>query len=123
MKNYGQELILDIHGCDSFTFTRKSLRGFFKGLCEEIDMQRCDLHFWDDHGVAVEDRQTEPHLKGTSAIQFIMTSNITIHTLDIPETVYINIFSCKDFDINKAEQFAERWFNGSIVNSTTIERI
>ena len=85
-------------------------------------MERCKLSWWDDYGVPPEEQQTEPHLKGTSAIQFIITSNITIHTLDILKSVYINIFSCKDFDAQKAEDFTKEWFKGKVVNSLLVER-
>lgn len=85
-------------------------------------MQRCELFWWDDQGLPKEERQTEPHLKGTSAIQFIMTSNITIHTLDILKNVYVNIFSCKDFDANKAAEFSQKFFKGKIVNRVAIKR-
>ena len=70
-----------------------------------------------------EEQQTEVHLKGTSAVQFILTSNIIIHTLDLLGNVYINIFSCKDFDPENAIKFSKNWFRGEIVNSHIIERI
>ncbi len=122
MIGYGKELILDIHNCDSSTFTRKSIRNFFKKLCDLIEMKRSRLVWWDDYGVPPEERETEPHLKGTSAVQFIETSNIVIHTLDILESVYLNIFSCKDFDTNVAKEFSQEWFRGKVVNSHVIER-
>ncbi len=122
MNTYGVELILDIHSCDSSTFTRKSIRSFFKELCTLIDMERCKLIFWDDLGVTPEEQETEPHLKGTSAVQFIRTSNIVIHTLDILESVYLNIFSCKTFDTNVAKDFSQEWFKGKVVNSHVVER-
>jgi S-adenosylmethionine/arginine decarboxylase-like enzyme len=86
-------------------------------------MERCELYWWDDYGVPLEEQETEPHMKGTSAIQFISTSNITIHTLDLLENVYLNIFSCKDFDPNVVIKFSEDWFKGKTVNSQVIERI
>src|SRR6185437_13976833 len=95
---YGKELIIDLHDCDSSTFNRNSLKQFFVQLSRLIDMKRAKLTWWDDYNVPLEECQTEPHLKGTSAVQFIMTSNITIHTLDILRAVYINLFSCKEFD-------------------------
>ena len=122
MIGYGKELILDIHNCDSSTFTRKSIRNFLKKLCDLIEMKRSRLVWWDDYGVPPEERETEPHLKGTSAVQFIETSNIVIHTLDILESVYLNIFSCKDFDTNVAKEFSQEWFRGKVVNSHVIER-
>ena len=122
IKPYGKELILDLHNCDPKRFNRAMIRKFFRELCKLIDMQRCELFWWDDKGLPKEERQTEPHLKGTSAVQFIMTSNITIHTLDILKNVYLNIFSCKDFDANKAAEFSQKFLRGKIVNRVVIKR-
>ena len=85
-------------------------------------MQRADLHWWDDLDLPEEERETEPHLKGTSAIQFITTSNITIHTLDILKNVYLNIFSCKNFDTDVAKNFSEKWFEGQAVTNQVVVR-
>jgi S-adenosylmethionine/arginine decarboxylase-like enzyme len=76
-------------------------------------MERCDLHFWDDVGVTEDERQTDPKTKGTSAVQFILTSTIVIHTLDLMKTVYVNIFSCKEFDANEAARFTADWFDST----------
>ncbi len=122
MKSYGTELILDIHNCDPSTFNRKSIRTYFKRLCILIDMERCKLCWWDDYNVPSEEQETEPHLKGTTAIQFIKTSNVIIHTLDLLKKVYLNIFSCKDFDSKVVQKFSEEWFRGKVVNSHKIER-
>lgn len=121
-KLYGKELILDLHECDPDTFTRKSIEKYFIELCERIDMERCKLTWWDDVGVPDEDKQTEPHLKGTSAVQFILTSSVVIHTLDLMGNVYLNIFSCKDFDHEMAGAFSEKWFGGRAVNFHLIKR-
>jgi len=121
-KPYGKELILDLHGCEPSFFARKSIENYFKNLCDLIDMERCELFWWDDQDTPEAEKQTEPHLKGTSAVQFIMTSNITIHTLDLLGNVYLNIFSCKDFDEQKAAKFSVDWFGGAIVQHTVIER-
>ncbi len=122
MKPYGKELIHDLHNCDPATFTRKHIRNYFKKLCSLIDMERADLHLWYDLHNPEEEKETEPHLKGTTAIQFIKTSNITIHTLDLLKSVYLNIFSCKDFDPEIVKQFTEEWFKGKIVNNHVVER-
>ena len=123
MKPYGYELILDLHGCDPDTFNRASIEDFFRKLCKQIKMTRCDLHFWDDVGVPPEEQQTSPHTKGTSAVQFILTSTIVIHTLDLTGAVYLNIFSCKEFDKDKAEAFSKEWFKADKCRSHFIERI
>ena len=120
---YGYELIVDLKGCESATFSRPSLDRFFTELCELIEMEKCEVYFWDDVGVPVDDQQTEAHTKGTSAVCFILTSTIVVHTLDLLGSVYINIFSCKSFDANTASEFSEAWFNGHLAKSTFIERI
>lgn len=122
MKPYGKELIIDLHKCDVSTFNRPSLENYFAELCDLIKMNRCALHFWDDLDTSPEEKQTSPHTTGTSAIQFILTSNITIHTLDLLKNVYINIFSCKEFDAKIAEDFTKKWFKGEVVNSVLVER-
>lgn len=120
---YGQELILDMHDCDPKRFTRKNIKEFFNVLCFRIDMETCDLHWWDDLETPEEEKETEPHLVGTSAIQFIKTSNITIHTLDLMRRVYLNIFSCKDFEAEIVRQTCLDFFNGKIISSTLIVRV
>ena len=119
---YGKELILDIHRCDTNTFTRNSIREYCKQLCILIDMERCDFHFWDDLDTIEEEKQTNPKTVGISAIQFIITSNVTIHTLDLLGKVFINIFSCKDFDSDLSADFTENWFGGAIKNKKEIIR-
>ena len=123
MDNYGKELILDLHDCDPSTFNRKSIREYFNRLCDLIDMEKEKLCWWDYQGVPIEEQDTEAHLVGTTAVQFIKTSNIVIHTLDLLGNVYINVFSCKDFDENAVKDFSEKWFNGKTVNSQVVNRI
>ena len=119
---YGKELILDLHDCDASRFTRSSIDQFCAGLCDLIDMERCDLHFWDDVGVAQDERQTNPKTKGTSAVQFILTSTIVIHTLDLMKTVYVNVFACKEFDTDEATTFVVDWFDAKDYIANVITR-
>ena len=122
-KVYGYELILDLHGCDASTFNRESLDGYFEKLCKAIDMKKCERYWWDDVGVSEEERQTSPHTKGTSAVQFILTSTIVVHTLDLLKASYINIFSCKEYDKEVAEQITKEWFGAKECRTHFIERI
>lgn len=121
-KPYGYELILDLHGCDVSKFNRTSLDNYFEKLCKAIDMKRADLHFWDYEGVPDEELPTEAHLLGTSAVQFIKTSNIVIHTLDLLRAVYVNIFSCKEYDAKVAEKITNQWFGAKSCKTHFIER-
>ena len=119
---YGYELVLDLHGCNSAKFNRADINAYFTELCERIGMEMCEVHFWDDVGVPPRERQTQPHTKGTSAVCFILTSSIVIHTLDILKAVYVNIFSCKAFDSDLAARFTEGWFEAASCDLTFIER-
>lgn len=119
---YGWELILDLHECDDEKFTRADIERFCAELCELIDMERCDLHFWDDVGVPEEDQQSHPKTKGTSAVQFILTSTIVIHTLDLMKAAYVNIFSCKEFNPDEAAQFTAKWFGSTEWTANVVTR-
>jgi S-adenosylmethionine/arginine decarboxylase-like enzyme len=119
---YGYELVLDLHGCNPSTFNRTSIDQFFTELCDLIKMERCEVHFWDDVGVPVEDQQTLPHTKGTSAVCFILTSSIVIHTLDLMGAVYVNIFSCKSFDPAAARRLTQDWFSAKNCRESFLSR-
>lgn len=123
MKPYGKELILDMHDCDPMFFNRDNIDVFFEDLCQQIKMHRCQRFWWDDQDTPEEEKQTSPHTTGTSAVQFILTSNITIHTLDILKHVYLNIFSCKDFDAEVAVQVALKYFKGFVISKHVITRV
>jgi S-adenosylmethionine/arginine decarboxylase-like enzyme len=120
--SYGKELILDLHDCNPETFSRQSLSDFLLALCHTIDMERQEVHFWDYEDRPEEYASAADHLKGTSVVQFISTSNITIHTLDVLKKVFINLFSCKDFDTQVATELCVDWFKGRPVNKHVIER-
>ena len=119
---YGKELILDLYDCDVSKFNRGSIKEWLVELCKLIDMEREDLHWWDYEGVPKEEVPTEVHLVGTSAVQFIRTSNIIIHTLDLLKVAFIDVFSCKDFDQRDAIQFTKDWFGAQKFESQIVIR-
>lgn len=123
MEDYGKELILDLHNCDASRFTRDGIGDYLKRICALIDMERGKLTWWDDLYFLKKEKETEPHLVGTSAVQFIKTSNITIHTLDIMRRVYLNVFSCKDFDEKIVVRATLRRFGGTVVNEQVVRRV
>ena len=122
MENYGQELILDLYDCDPKTFTRQSIGHYFRVLCKLIDMKAEDCHFWDDEGLPPEQCQTNPKTWGVSAVQCILTSSIVIHALPKLKKVFVNIFSCEDFDTNAVRELTEAWFKSKGCYSTRVSR-
>jgi S-adenosylmethionine/arginine decarboxylase-like enzyme len=120
--SYGKELILSLEDCNAERFTRGVFDKFFTELCELIHVEKGDRYFWDDVGVPLEEQQTDPRLKGTSAVQFILTSNITIHALDLMERLFLNVFSCDDFDPNAVRDLTRQFFGGSVRQLIVVER-
>lgn len=114
---YGLEIIVDIHDCNIEKFKRSSLDEFFDTLCKISDMQKVGTpKYW-------LETSNIPHLKGYSGIQFIKTSSILIHTLDILGSAYINFFSCKDFDGEIVLKFIENYFEAKKISHTILNRI
>lgn len=115
-KPYGTELILDLHGCDLSVFNRTSLEKYLVDICKLIDMKRHGkpMFWFDKSGVE--------HLNGVSAVQFIETSTIVIHGMDLMKTVLINIFSCKMFDEHLAAAFTTTYFKATDCQARIVRR-
>ena len=121
---YGHEVILDLKNADISKFTRKNLSEFLNHLCNNILHVRPEArYFWDDENLPIDERQTDPKTKGTTVIQFLLTSSVTIHTLDLLKTVYINIFVCREFDTNTAIQYCQDFFIADTAKVTILERL
>lgn len=122
VKVYGYSSILDVIDCDPQTFTRESIEDFLAALCDAIDMEREDLHFW-DYDEDPEGYAAAPsHLRGISAVQFIKTSSIVIHTLDDLNVVFIDLFSCKKYEPQVVSWVVETHFKGKVRSSQTFVR-
>lgn len=114
---YGLEIIIDLHGCNIENFSKERLDLFFAELCHLSDMTPVGKpKYW-------LEKSNVPHLKGYSGIQFIKTSSIVIHTLDILKSAYINFFSCKDFNPKKVLSFVKGHFKAKKVSYTVLNRI
>lgn len=121
--SYGKELIIDMQECNTNKFNRQGIKEYLIELCKKIDMKREKLYWW-DYEDDIEAYDNAPaHLKGTSCVQFISTSNITIHTLDDLRKVFINIFSCKDFHDLAVMMYSADFFRGHICNYAVVDRL
>ena len=114
---YGIELIMDLHDCNlEGLVNKKKLTEFFVKLCKKIDMKRHgDPLFWEDYSDI-------PHLRGVSAMQFIETSTIVCHPLPMLKSVYINVFSCKNFDAETALEFCMNFWRAKKESHTVVTR-
>ncbi len=121
---YGSEVIIDLANADVTKFTRAALSDFLDALCIDILKVRPQArHWWDDEGVPPEERQTDPKTKGTTVVQFLLFSNVTIHTLDLLRSVYINVFVCREFDAEAVIAFCQKFFNAKIEKATIVGRV
>jgi len=119
-KQYGYELIMDLHECPTTIMTKGGVENYCKRVCELIDMNPEDFHIWASNP---EDYDSDSdHLHGVSAVQFITTSSLVIHTLPKMKRIYINIFSCKRFEAKDVSDFTKDYFAGQIVSITMLMR-
>lgn len=102
---YGWELIMDLYECDLEAISSESkIRQYARELCDIIDMVR----YGEPHVPYFGEK--EPHTKGYSLLQFIETSSITGHFSEGTRSVYLNVFSCKPYDKDKAAEYTKNFF-------------
>ena len=111
----GKELIIDLHECDVSTLAIESIEQLCINLCKEIDMTPVQRHVWKYSNEGNKPLEESMHYDGYSVCQFILTSDIVIHTWDNLRKVSLNIYSCKDYDEKLAEDFCVNWFKSELV--------
>jgi len=79
------------------------IRRFVKELCEKIDM----VPYGEP---VVEHFGREEHLSGYTLMQMIETSSITAHFCDTSGDIYLDVFSCKEYDPYEVAEFAADFF-------------
>jgi S-adenosylmethionine/arginine decarboxylase-like enzyme len=96
---------IDLHDCD-------------RGRLEDPDVIRRSVPAVIDaigmraHGPLALDRFGDGDLEGWSAMQFIETSSITIHADEVSGRCFIDVFSCRPFDPDRAAEVAIAHFGG-----------
>jgi len=115
-KVWGISASFDIYGCNPDTIRdAERIREFVVQLCELIDMKRFGptqvVHFGEDERVA-----------GYSMVQLIETSLISAHFANQTNTVYLDVFSCKPYDIANVEKYAMNFFDGRLCRVQVSDR-
>jgi len=102
---WGMMAVVDLRGCDrSRLRDPNTIRRFVPTVIEAIGMRA--------HGPLMIERFGEGELEGWSALQFIETSSLTIHTDEFGDRCYVDVFSCKTFDAERAAAIAATHFGG-----------
>jgi S-adenosylmethionine/arginine decarboxylase-like enzyme len=107
---WGVATSIDIYDCHPQTIRdAEMIKTFVKELCERIGMKRFGetqvVHFGEEERVA-----------GFSMVQLIETSLISAHFANLTNTVYLDVFSCKPYDVNVVEEYARGFFSGKRTN-------
>ena len=90
------------------------MKRFVLGLCKVVNMK--------PFGKPQIKRFGKGELGGYSCIQFIETSTITIHLDESGRRVFIDIFSCRKFDVVKVTSFCKKYFRAKKASAKTLER-
>lgn len=116
-KSYGQELILDLSDCHpKIIRSKKKLEEFVNQLCRLIRMKKYGQTLIAHFG------HSSPKTVGYSLVQLIETSSIIGHFSELYNSAYLNIFSCKPFNAQKAAQFTKEFFGAKKVKKKIVHR-
>lgn len=104
---------IDLFGCDhEILSSGEKIKQYAIEVCDLIDMKR--------FGEPVVVRFGEdPKVSGYSLAQLIETSLISGHFAETDNSVYIDIFSCKFYDQQKAVDFTKDFFKAQKVAFAT----
>ena len=103
---WGVASSIDIYECNPETIrSAEKIRQFVEELCDLIEMKRFGETLVVNFG-------EEERVAGFSMVQLIETSLISAHFANMTNAVYLDVFSCKPYDIKLVEEFAMRFFEG-----------
>lgn len=99
---WGYHLLLDLKSCDlDKVRDSKYLEGMTKRLVDAIGMKAYGEPIMQHFG------HDDPSIAGWTVVQLIETSDITGHFCDESGDAYLDIFSCKPFEVTDTISFVE----------------
>jgi len=102
---WGMLAAIDLHGCNVAPLADPdTIRVFVPAVIEAVGMRA--------HGPLLIDRFGDGDLEGWSAMQFIETSSVTVHADEASGRCFVDVFSCKPFDAERAAAVAVEHFGG-----------
>ena len=114
-KSWGYHLIINAGGCDAEALrSKETIAEFSKILVKEIDM----IAFGPPRIVMFG----TGNKKGYTLVQLISTSNIVAHFVEETNDIYLDIFSCKQFNQTVALEVFKKYFNPKNIYHTFLKR-
>lgn len=101
---WGHHLMLDCSGCERIT-DANNLKAFVKELVVAIDMVAVGEPWIERTAIGIPDKE------GYSLYQLIVTSNISAHFVDESKQIYLDVFSCKEFDEQIVRSVVNTYFS------------
>ena len=102
---WGMLAAIDLHDGDrSRLADPDTIRRFVPALIDAIGMRA--------HGPLRLERFGDDELEGWSALQFIETSSVTVHADEVFNRCFVDVFSCRGFDAERAAALAVEYFGG-----------
>ena len=102
---WGLLAAIDLHRCQRGRLEDPDrIRAFVTALVGAIEMRA--------HGPVMLERFGDGELEGWSAMQFIETSSITVHADEFGGRCFVDVFSCRTFDPERAAAVAVEHFGG-----------
>lgn len=115
MEYWGYHTILDVGGCNHSKITDKeNIYNFVKDLVKQIDMV--------PYGEPQIVKFGSGEKAGYTLIQLIETSNISAHFVDESNAAYIDVFSCKPYDVVTVFDLVEKYFEPTSVRPIILTR-
>jgi S-adenosylmethionine/arginine decarboxylase-like enzyme len=115
LRTWGKHLILDAAGCSpKMIGSEVVVANFARSLVKRIDM----VPFGQPQVVMFGSGSK----KGYTLVQLIETSNITAHFVEENNSMYLDVFSCKDFDPQVVEDAVKEFFDAKYFNRKVILR-
>ena len=114
---WGYHLMLDVSGCDNTKISDgDNITAFTKELVRRIDMVA--------YGEPVVARFAthDPGKAGYSMMQLIETSNLAAHFVERDNTMYLDVFSCKTYNIEDVQDVVREYFGAEKIRVNYITR-
>lgn len=115
MSYWGYHLMLDCSACDEYAIRDyDTVYNFAKELVKNIDM----IAYGEPQIVHFGSGNKE----GFTLVQLIETSNICAHFCNGDRTLYLDVFSCKEFDQKKVIETVKKYFDAIKIRINYITR-
>jgi S-adenosylmethionine decarboxylase len=116
-ESFGPHLTMDLYKCNKEKLKDyKAIFNLLNDLPEQIGMTKITQPYvFPYEGLIPEDC-------GITGMVIIAESHISIHAFEEKDYVFVDIFSCKDFNVDKAIEIVKEAFDAKEVECNVVKR-